>query len=133
MGVQANLSQVNAVRVGARAQERVRVRARAFSCACVRACASAGACAAALRRACLRANGSCVCLNCAREGFSFLGEAGPSVLSRSLVMIGTASGKLAWVCRVQLLNYLVVRTYHLTPVHMQCMCMCMRYACVLSV
>ena len=41
MGVQANLSQVSAVRVGARAQERVRVRARAFACACVRAFARA--------------------------------------------------------------------------------------------
>ena len=82
---------------------------REHMCACACACACVGACAcmcvhvcacvrAARRLACLRANGSCACLNCAREGFSFLfGEPGPSVLSCSLVMRGTASGMLAWV------------------------------------
>ena len=76
-------------RVHLRVRVRVRGRVRVHVCACVRA---------ARRLACLRANSSCACLNCAREGFSFLfGEAGPSVLSCSLVMRGTASGMLAWV------------------------------------
>ena len=100
-GVQAKLLQVGAQCVRGRTGTGTGARARACVRVCVRACVRAGACAAALCRACLRANGSCVCLNCAREGFSFLGEAGPSVLSRSLVMTGTASGKLAWAWRVR--------------------------------